>query len=82
MRFGSEITVHCAITAMKMRVYNIYKTISEKITVGNDNVMIAKKVGKLRCGILQKNDEKLIITLENVNYVLGLWINLFSVGKL
>jgi hypothetical protein len=43
--------------------------------------MIAKKVGKLRCGILQKNGEKLIVTLENVNYVPELWINLFSIGK-
>jgi hypothetical protein len=44
-----------------------YKTISEEITVGNGNGTIAKKVGKLRCGILQKNGEKLIVTLENVN---------------
>jgi hypothetical protein len=58
-----------------------YKTISEEITVGNGNVMIAKKVGKLRCGILQKNGEKLIVTLENVKYVAKLWINLFSIGK-
>jgi hypothetical protein len=43
-----------------------YQTISEEITVGNGNVMITKKVGKLRCGILQKNGEKLIVTLENV----------------
>jgi hypothetical protein len=58
-----------------------YITISKKITVGNGNVMIAKKVGKLRSGILQKNGEKLIVMLENVNYVPELWINLFSIGK-
>jgi hypothetical protein len=58
-----------------------YNTISEEITVRNGNVMIAKKVGKLRCGILQKNGEKLIVTLENVKYVPELWINLFSIGK-
>jgi hypothetical protein len=29
-----------------------YKTISEEISGGNSNVMIAKKVDKLRCGIL------------------------------
>jgi hypothetical protein len=50
------------------------KTISEEI-------MIAKKVGKLRCGILQKNGEKLIIKLESVKFVPELWINLFSIGK-
>jgi hypothetical protein len=49
-------------------LYN-YTTISEEITVGNGNVMIAKKVGKLRCGILHKNVEKHIVTLENLNYV-------------
>jgi hypothetical protein len=43
---------------------NKYKTISEEITVGNGNVMIEKKVGRLRCGILQKNGEKLIVTQE------------------
>jgi hypothetical protein len=58
-----------------------YKTISEEITVGNGNVMIAKNVGKLRCGILLKNSEKLIIMLENVKYVPKMWINLFSIGK-
>jgi hypothetical protein len=49
-----------------------YKTISEDITVGNGNVMIVKKVGKLRCGVLQKIDRK---------YIQELWINFFSFGK-
>jgi hypothetical protein len=43
--------------------------------------MIAKKVGKLRCGILQKNNEMLIVTLENVKFLPKLWMNLFSIGK-
>ena len=55
--------------------------ISEEITVGNGNVMMAKKIGKLRCEILQKNGEKLVITLQDVKYVPDLWINLFSIGK-
>jgi hypothetical protein len=58
-----------------------YKTISEEIMVGNGNLMIAKKVGKLRCGTPQKNGEKLIITLENVKFVPESWINFFSIGK-
>jgi hypothetical protein len=41
--------------------------------------MIAKNVGKLRCGILQKNGEKVIFTLEDVKFVPGLWINLFNI---
>jgi hypothetical protein len=43
--------------------------------------MIAKKVGKLGCRILQKNGEKLIVRLENVKFVLELWIYLFSIRK-
>jgi hypothetical protein len=41
-----------------------YKTISEEITVRNGNVMIAKKVGKLRCGILQKMVKSLLSRLR------------------
>jgi len=55
--------------------------IFEEITVGNGSVMIAKKIGKLQCGVLQKNGEWLIVTLENVKFVPELWINLFSIGK-
>ena len=58
-----------------------YTMISEEITVGNGNVMMAKKIGKLRCEILQKNGEKLVITLQDVKHVPDLWINLFSIGK-
>ena len=58
-----------------------YTMISEEITVGNGNVMLAKKMGKLRCEILQKNGEKLIVTLQDVKYVPDLWVNLFSIGK-
>jgi hypothetical protein len=58
-----------------------YKTISEEITVGNGNVMIVKKFGKLRCEILQKHGEKLIVTLENVKFVPESWINLLSIGN-
>jgi hypothetical protein len=57
------------------------KSISEETTVGNGNIMIAKKVGKLRCGILQKNGEKQIVTLENLKFVPELWIILFSIGN-
>jgi hypothetical protein len=54
-----------------------YKTISNKITVRNGDFIITKKVGKLRFGILQKNGEKLIVTLENMKFVPELWMNLF-----
>ena len=58
-----------------------YTTISEEITVGNGNKMIAKKVGNLRCTVQQKNGEKFVVVLENVKYVPDLWVNLFSINK-
>jgi hypothetical protein len=58
-----------------------YAMISEEKTVGNGNVMIATKIGKLRYEILQRNGESLIITLQDVKFVPDLWINLFSIGK-
>jgi hypothetical protein len=73
--------MHCAINSTKMRVYTSTKLFQREITVRNGNVMIAKKVGKLRCGIRQKNCEKLIVTIENLKYVPELWMNLSSIGK-
>ena len=58
-----------------------YTTICEDITVGNGNMMTATKMGKLRCQIIQKNGESLVVTLEDVKFVPDLWINLFSIGK-
>jgi hypothetical protein len=49
--------------------------------VGNRNVMIKNKVVKLQCGIPGKNDEKLIVTLENVEFVPESWLNLSSITK-
>jgi hypothetical protein len=58
-----------------------YTIICEDIIVGNGNVMTATKMGKLRCRILQKNGQSLVVTLEDVKFVPDLWINLFSIGK-
>jgi hypothetical protein len=58
-----------------------YTMTSKETTVGNGNVMLAKKMGKLRCEILQKNGEKLIVTLQDIKYVPDLWVNLFTFGK-
>jgi gag-polypeptide of LTR copia-type len=61
-------------------LYN-YTTISEEITVGNSNKMLAKKVGSLRCMVQQKNGEKFVVVLKCVKFVPELWENLFSIGK-
>jgi hypothetical protein len=58
-----------------------YTTISEEITVGNGNKMLAKKVGSLRCIVQQKNGEKFVVVLKDVKFVPELWVNLFSISK-
>jgi hypothetical protein len=37
---------------------------SEQVTVGNWKVVVANKKGKLRCGVVQKNDERPITALK------------------
>jgi hypothetical protein len=58
-----------------------FSIISEDLTVGNGNVMTTTKMGKLRCEILQKNGERLVVTLEDVKFVPDLWIYVFSIRK-
>jgi hypothetical protein len=61
-------------------IYN-FTTISEEITVGNGNKMLAKKVGSLRCTVQPKNGDKFVVILQNVKFVPDLWVNLFGIGK-
>jgi gag-polypeptide of LTR copia-type len=58
-----------------------YELISEEITVGNGDAMIAEKVGKLKCYVAQDNGKKVTIVLEGVKYIPDLWINLFRIVK-
>jgi hypothetical protein len=46
-----------------------FKLISEKITAGNGDSMIAEKVGKLKCFVKEHNREMVPIVLEEVKYV-------------
>jgi hypothetical protein len=43
-----------------------YSTISEEITVGNGNKMLAKKVGTLRYMFQQRNGEKFVAVLKDI----------------
>jgi hypothetical protein len=43
--------------------------------------MIATKIGKLKCEVIQINGEKFTVTLNNVKYVPSLCVNLFSLNK-
>jgi hypothetical protein len=58
-----------------------YTTISEEMTVGNINKMPANKVGSLSCTVQQKNVEKFVAVLQDVNFVPDLWVNLSSIRK-
>jgi hypothetical protein len=58
-----------------------FAIVSEEISAGNGNVMIVTKIGKLRRENLQRNVESLIVTLYDVKFAPGLWLNLFNIGK-
>jgi hypothetical protein len=50
-----------------------------QITIGDGNVMTATMCGKLKLTVQQINGKCADIVLTNVNYVPGLWNNLFSI---
>jgi hypothetical protein len=47
--------------------------ISKETTVGNGNVIVAKKLEKQRCVILQENGKGLIVTFDNVKFEMKKW---------
>jgi hypothetical protein len=51
------------------------------ITVGNGTKMKVEEVGKLKSCVKQYDEKKTEITLENVQFMPHLWINLFSIDK-
>jgi hypothetical protein len=57
------------------------ESINESITVGNGKIMMATKVGSLKCRVIQVDGSEFDITLHKVKYVPDLWVNLFSMKK-
>ena len=51
-----------------------------KVTIGDGKCMTATKTGKLKLCVEQKNGIKKTVVLSNVNYIPGLWHNLFSLS--
>jgi hypothetical protein len=51
------------------------------IKIGIGDLMKATKIGNLKCEVTQINGEKFIVTLNDVNYVPSLCVNLFSLKK-
>jgi hypothetical protein len=57
------------------------KEIDESNKIGNGDSMKSTKIGNFKCEVTQVNEEKLTITLNDVNYVPSLCVNLFSLNK-
>jgi hypothetical protein len=57
------------------------KDINVKINVGNCESMKAIKVGSLKCHVIQLKGSSVDVTLKEVKYVPGLWVNSFSISR-
>jgi hypothetical protein len=57
------------------------RDIDEKIRVGNGNLLFATKIGNLKLDVTQVNGTNFTITLQGVNFVPDLWVNLFSINQ-
>jgi hypothetical protein len=57
------------------------KEIDESVKIVNGDTMKATKIGNLKFEVNQINGEKLTITLNDVKYVPGHCVNLFSLYK-
>jgi hypothetical protein len=58
-----------------------WKHINSPVKIGNGKALMATKIGKLRCTIIQRDGTTVNVTLYDVKFVPELWINLFSIGK-
>jgi hypothetical protein len=57
------------------------RDIDVKIRVGNGNLLFATKIGNLKLDVTQVNGTNFTITLQGVNFVPDLWVNLFSINQ-
>jgi hypothetical protein len=61
-------------------MFNI-QDIDEKVAVGNGEKMVARKIGSLRCRVIQVDGSTLDIVINDVKFLPELCVNLFSVNK-
>jgi hypothetical protein len=57
------------------------KDINERIAVGNDESMKATKIGSLKCQVVQLDCSGIGVTLQEVNYVPRLRVNLLRISN-
>jgi hypothetical protein len=55
--------------------------IDETITIGNGESMRAKKIGNLKCEVVQVDGNKFAMALYDVKFVPDLCVNLFSLNR-
>ncbi|MGL4341755.1 MAG: reverse transcriptase domain-containing protein, partial [Lactococcus lactis] len=51
------------------------------IKIGNGKSLVSTKVGSKRVTVIQENGNTTDVVIEDVKYVPGLWVNLFSITK-
>jgi len=61
----------------KEGLYDI-KTICKPVKIGDGKLVYATKIGRLKVSYKTYDGEKKESVLENVQYIPGFWINLFS----
>ena len=57
------------------------REINENIRVGNDDLLIATKIGSLKFKVIQIDGSTFDIILHDVKFVPDLWVNLFSINQ-
>ena len=70
----------CSMTNSMEGMYDI-KDIKSKVKVGSGVTLMATKIGKKKVTVVQKDGATQDVTLLNVKYVPGLWVNLLSIGQ-
>ena len=61
-------------------IFNV-KEISESIRAGNSDIMMATKVGTLKCQAIQIDGSGIDNSLHEFMHIPDLWVNLFSINQ-
>jgi hypothetical protein len=70
----------CHMTNSDVGMYDC-KTIKSVVTIGNGTNLVCNKIGKKKLRVVQTDGKIVDIILDEVKYVPGIWLNLFSITK-
>jgi len=65
------------ITNLEASMFDV-KDICKPVKIGNGKLVYATRVGKLQMEYLKNSGERIDFVLENIQYILDFWVNLFS----